>query len=44
MNKEIYCDILKDIMLPSAVINMPPEWTFQQDNGPKHSSKLVKST
>ena len=42
MHKEMYRDILKDIMLPYAEYNMPSERTFQQANDPKHSSKLVK--
>lgn len=43
MTKEVYCDILENIMLPYAEDNMPVRWHFQHDNDPKHSSKLVKS-
>jgi len=38
-----YKDILAGTMLPYAEENMPLRWVFQQDNDPKHTSKLVKA-
>lgn len=43
MDKNMYKNILQEIMLPHANEKMPTPWIFQHDNDPKHTSKLVKS-
>lgn len=42
MDRFMYKHILETRMLPYAEWHMPLRWVFQQDNDPKHTSKLVK--
>ena len=38
-----YKNIIKDVMLAHGKKKMFYEWIFQKDNGPKHTSKVVKN-
>ena len=44
MNSAMYRDILRKHLLPSATSLFPATfpWIFQQDNYPKHTSKVAK--
>lgn len=42
MDRFMCRDILRDVMLPYVEEKMPLRFKFQQDNDPKHSSKVLK--
>ena len=43
MDRFVYRDILRNHMLPYAEEEMPLRWEFQQDNDPKHKSRLIQN-
>ena len=42
MDQHVYVDILQNVMLPNVEDEVPFICVFQQDNGPKHTSKTAK--
>lgn len=42
MDRFVYRDIMQNVMLPYAEWEMPLRFIFQQDNDPKHSSRVVQ--
>uniref|UniRef100_A0A914X8X8 Transposase n=1 Tax=Plectus sambesii TaxID=2011161 RepID=A0A914X8X8_9BILA len=38
----MYKDILRDVLLPHSEDHLPLNWIFQQDNDPKHQSRLIQ--
>ena len=43
IDRFVYRDILEKQMVPFADDNMLLRWQLQQDNDPKHASKLIKT-
>lgn len=42
MDQYVYINILRKHLLPFAAEKMAPDWIFQSDNDPKHTSKRAK--
>ncbi|RCN49239.1 hypothetical protein ANCCAN_04654 [Ancylostoma caninum] len=43
MDRHVYIDILKNVMLPYASQSLQPGFIYQEDNDPKHRSKDVQA-
>lgn len=37
-----YRELLENVMFPYSSQKMPEGWSFQHDNDPKHTSRVVK--
>lgn len=42
LTKELYVEILKDFLLPTAQVLYENDWWLQQDNDPKHTARYTK--
>lgn len=42
INQKVYVKILEEVMLLYSSEEMPLKWVLQQDNGPKHTSRVAK--